>query len=201
MSTQQAASADGVRETKETAFGQSIASVLHGIVAESDARDIAAFQESRIGVDALAAAKNGDVAEFKRAVHTHQRALDGLLHLAWPQRDQFRIRFLFGNLAFVDNHIRALFVAREGSCCCADKTRAVIRQLVGFLNGGPNISFAGIVSYARPQRVLSTHEDVLSFFDALLHLHAGRPERYLENMAAMNALSAEDSQPRPEPSA
>ncbi|MCV9964871.1 hypothetical protein OIU34_23545 [Pararhizobium sp. BT-229] len=131
----------------------------------------------------------------------HQRISETLVEKVLG--DNPRLAFLLINQVFVSRHVRNLFVDIEGSACCADKERTVMRALLRHYHKGARIEFNydGEYTYHLPQIVLRDHESVVAYFEALYGLYYGNPKAYMQEMlkiaqaaqAARSARETEDS--------
>ncbi|MNV99606.1 hypothetical protein D3C71_1949910 [compost metagenome] len=97
--------------------------------------------------------------------------------------------------------MRNLFVDIEGSSCCADKERTVMRALIKHYHKGGRIEFnyGGEYTYHLPQIVLRDHESLVSYFEALYGLYYGNPKAYMLEMlkitqAAQAARAAREAE-------
>jgi hypothetical protein len=105
--------------------------------------------------------------------------------------DNHRLGFLFTKQEFVSRHIRNLFVDIEGSCCCADKERTVMRAIVRHLHSGNPIKFNydAEYTYMLPEIVLRDQESVIAYFEGLYQLYYGNPKPYLTEMLKIAQLA------------
>lgn len=89
--------------------------------------------------------------------------------------------FLLTHYRFVEVHFKQLIDKFEGMACCSDRSRTIVRRLLRFLMTGERIEFdySGKYTFHLPVKIFKTHEAILEYFEALLHLHSGRPELYL----------------------
>jgi CYTH domain-containing protein len=99
----------------------------------------------------------------------------------------WNLLFLFEQQAFLQQQYKRLFEAYEGSCCCADKARAVLRKIAKFYATGERIAFdyQHPAAYAYPTKVLNTHDGLLSMHDSLKALYHGSPVKFIEQLAAL----------------
>lgn len=89
-------------------------------------------------------------------------------------------QFLYNHYAFVECHFKAVIEQAEGSACCADKARTVLTRLARYFRTGQPLTFEdpSLRDFQRPGVVLTTPEDILSFFRALWALHYGKAEPF-----------------------
>ena len=89
--------------------------------------------------------------------------------------------FIYQKLRFVENHFRNLFETIEGSACCADKSRAIVKRLIEFYKNGTKIEFDynGEYTFHLPKKIFKTHESIICFYEGLHSLYYGISEKYL----------------------
>jgi hypothetical protein len=119
-------------------------------------------------------------------------AIDGLLNNELPGNPKAQFLFKHGN--FVENHLCALFEKYEGSACSADKARTVIRRLLRFFTANVEIVFdyTAEYTYHLPKTILTTHAEIVAFFEALHRLYYGNAASYLKIMRDMEARLSAD---------
>jgi hypothetical protein len=105
-----------------------------------------------------------------------------------------KISFLVLHSSFVGSHLQNLFESLEGRAYCADKEGTVIRSLIGFFHKGTRIEFNydQEYTYFLPRKILRDHDSILAYFDSLMDLYYGRPNRYLKQMALLAAAASMD---------
>lgn len=108
--------------------------------------------------------------------------VDGLLAKELPlSRDA---QFLFKHSEFVESHFLALIVKFEGSACSSDKSKTVLRRLLGYLKTGEEITFdyTQEYTYHLPKRVFTDHGEITRFFAALRQLYHGNSEQFIKTV-------------------
>ena len=95
--------------------------------------------------------------------------------------------FLFTNGDFVEMHFKQLITDHEGSSCCADKSRTIIKALaIFFIDNTPiNFNYDAEVTYHLPELIFKTHDEIIEFYNALVDLFHARPEKYIKALAAI----------------
>ena len=118
--------------------------------------------------------------------------VDGLLTMQFPHNS--KAQFLFRNSSFVENHLKKLFETYEGLYACADKARTVMRELLRFFMTGEEICFhyEGTYTYHLPNRVLTSHGEIVRYFNAVERLFYGQYEDYLTVMNGMAELPRQE---------
>lgn len=106
-----------------------------------------------------------------------------------PVVDKRKLVSLFLNYGFFASHIRALVEEVEGSACCADKTRFLLKALARFFAHGQEVSFDRNQPYTfhLPEKVLTSHQEVVDFYNALERLFYGKPDKYLPLYAQLRS--------------
>lgn len=101
------------------------------------------------------------------------------------------IEFIYLNYGFIESHFNFLFQKIEGSACCADKSKTIIRRLVEFYTTNKRIEFNYDAEYTfhLPKKIFKTHDEIITFYESLKWLKTGNPERYL--LALKNILPTE----------
>ncbi|KWU19103.1 hypothetical protein [Burkholderia cenocepacia] len=113
-----------------------------------------------------------------------EQAVDGLLGVELPEGE--KAHFAFKQYRFLDNHLSKLFSTYEGVPFCCDKSETVIRAIVRFVVSGEPIDFSGIRdAYYVPQKVLTSHDEIIGFYEALQSLYHGNPSAYLKAWSAL----------------
>lgn len=176
---------------------------LLAAIDERDQRRFEALTGDPTIQQALEQVRRNDVTGFDHTLLQPLGSLiDGLLSRELPNNQKAQFLFKHGNL--VAMHLRNLYERYEGSSCCMDKARGVIRKLSDFLVTGKEISFNDDSPYRFhvPTTILRTHKDIVAFFEALQSLTYGRPELYLQALrtidAAHQAATQTPSHPKPD---
>lgn len=91
------------------------------------------------------------------------------------------VEFIYENSQFIDSHFKNLFVKYEGSACSADKSRTIVRRLLDFYLNGNKIDFNydQEYTYHLPEKIFKEHQDIVDFYEGLVSLKYGNPEKYL----------------------
>jgi len=107
-----------------------------------------------------------------------ESVIDGLLS---RELNSPRAEFLAKNLTFVEQNFQKLIVRYEGSPCCADKSRTIMRSLLKFFATGEEISFDRTQKYTYhlPKYIFTTHSEIFEFFESLRGLYYGDSQDYL----------------------
>lgn len=127
-----------------------------------------------------------------------EQTIDGLVEHVTPSYDA---KLIFKHSHFIETHLSNLFEKREGSACCADKARTIIRSLLRFYMTGKKIEFdyGAEYTYHLPKTMLNDHDSIVMFVNALLDLYYGNPERYLASLliVAPGAIKLDESHRKP----
>ena len=105
--------------------------------------------------------------------------------------ENYEIAFLIKQYDFLYHHLEKLFTKFEGHACCVDKTRTVLACLLLNKAKGKRIEFDydGEWTYHLPKKILTSHEEVIKFFDAMINLYYGSHEKYLALLLEISAQS------------
>ncbi|MCC5610986.1 hypothetical protein LC612_30615 [Nostoc sp. CHAB 5834] len=163
--------------------GQGIASLMDALVNSFQSEQLEAadaLAEQPLIKEAREALESHRLDYFWLSFHPLNQAIDGLIAQAYPQSR--KAQYLARHYAFVSNHFRALIEQYEGSSCCADKTRTIIKAILRSLLTSQPIQFDYQQKYTfhLPERIFKTHEEIFEFFEALLRLQAGKSDLYLQ---------------------
>lgn len=94
------------------------------------------------------------------------------------------VEFLLIKQIFIERNFQRIIEKNEGSACCVDKTRTIMRSLLNYYKSGDKIEFDydQEYTYHLPKKVFKTHDEIVTFYEALKHLYAGYSEKYLNVM-------------------
>jgi hypothetical protein len=173
-------------------IGPAIGELLKEIGERMDVEDASVLAKSganRLLEGAREDLKAKDAEAFRSSmIHPIERVVRALLKEAFPNSSE--ARFIFAEYRFLQLHFRNLFQEYEGSACCADKSRFVIRRLVRYFLDGERIEFEPGTHYANPARILASHEEIVDAFQALYRLHSGDLRPVADLVARLEAKRA-----------
>lgn len=123
---------------------------------------------------------------FFSLIYPINNVIEGLLAKEAPPEAEF----LFANSRFIENHFKDLFVKFEGSACCADKSRTIMRRLAKSFQTGEEIVFdyTQEYTYHLPTKIFKTHIQIMNFYKALNDLYYGNHDLYLTEIANIHKL-------------
>ena len=112
-------------------------------------------------------------------LHPTERPLQGFLESEMP--GNYRAQFLFQHGQFIEKHYKNLFQRIEGSFCCADKSRAIMRGLARFLLDGEEIVFDynQEYTYHLPKKIFNNHKSIVDFFESIYALYYGQIDKFI----------------------
>lgn len=92
------------------------------------------------------------------------------------------IEFILLNSQFIKRHFVRLIEKVEGHACCADKSTAIINELIRFYETGQEIvwNYEQKYTYHMPKKIFTTHQDIISFYQSLVNLFYGNPTAYIK---------------------
>lgn len=90
--------------------------------------------------------------------------------------------FLLQELTFVELQFKKMIEKYEGSPCCADKTRTILKGLLNFFVHKQEIVFnyEQKYTYHLPKVIFTKHEEIIVFFKAIYRFYYGYSEDYIE---------------------
>lgn len=180
---------------------QGIQATLSALMGTIDAESVALFHRIFEGQDLKnveQALKTGrpDIFDI-RFNYPVRRVTNGLVQ-AFLGRNR-DLAFLYEKADFVEMHLKRRFDHIEGMPCCADKARTVLRALARHFAdeaGRPiQFNYAQEITYHLPQKILRTHDEIITFFNALKGLYYGRFEPYVALCAAQEKDAKETPRP------
>lgn len=176
-----------------------LAEVLESIMAGARREQIAAadaFSDQAAVKAATDAVRANSPKEFTRAlVHPADKVVRGVLAQELP--GNYRAQFLFAHHQFVETQIRSLVTEIDGMACCADRTRTILRALVGYLVSEKPIVFdyAQEYTYHLPVRVFRTEAEIVMFFDAVFELYYGKAQPFIAAQEKLRLTAATFTMP------
>ncbi|MEG1350510.1 MAG: hypothetical protein RSD49_21005 [Hafnia sp.] len=116
--------------------------------------------------------------------------VDGLLSTYTPSEEA---KFLFKHHGFVESHFEHHLGQIEGRACVADKTRTIIRHLCKALITGEVVEFdyTQEYTYHLPKKIFTQQAGNLAFFNSLVHLYYGNPQKYIQELQNLTAPKAD----------
>lgn len=96
-------------------------------------------------------------------------------------------RFLMKHAQFVEGQFEKIIEKNEGSACCVDKSRFIMRSLFNHFTTGNEIELnrAQEYTYHLPKKVFTTHEQIVGFFDGVMRLYYGQYEPYIKALSVV----------------
>lgn len=105
--------------------------------------------------------------------------LDGFVRTEIVDNDQYCI--IFKNARLIERQFRYWIEIAEGSVCCADKSRTIVRALLDHFKTGKEINwnYENEFAYHLPCKIFTTHQEIISFYYAFLKFYSsGEPLEY-----------------------
>lgn len=134
-------------------------------------------------IEATEALQTLDYRKFHSSLlRKHDRIVSALIKSV--HGDNHQLTFLLSRQDYVGRHLRNLFTDFEGSACCADKERTVMRALLRHYYSKKPIEFdyGAEYTYMLPEIVFRDHDGVIAYFEAVYSLYYGNPKKYLTVM-------------------
>ena len=172
---------------------EALVGVLDGLVGAFDIETTSLFLRL---VENMAIEKISDYNElYLFLIFPFEKFIDGAIMSI--VNNNYDVRFLLSKSHFVENHLCEMFQREEGLACCADKARTVISALINFYKTGREISFNydGEYTYHLPKKILKTHGECVSFYEALKGLYYGKPDKYIQSLKAVLETNEVEDKP------
>lgn len=101
------------------------------------------------------------------------------LHEPSVCRDKNKPNFIYANYSFLERNIRQLCILREGSSCCADKSRYILKMYLQYSIDGKIPDFdPNLEKYWIPN--FGDNKMWMEYCDSLCSLYYGRTEMYFK---------------------
>jgi hypothetical protein len=105
--------------------------------------------------------------------------LANTLHEPSICKDKGKPNFIYANYSFLEGHIRNLCEIREGSACCADKSRYILKMYLEYSITGEIPEFdPNVEKYWIPN--FGDNEMWIKYCDSLYRLYYGHAEEYFK---------------------
>lgn len=102
------------------------------------------------------------------------------LHEPSVCRDKNKPNFIYANYSFLEGHIKQLCVLREGSSCCADKARYILKMFLNYSIDGIIPEFdPTLEKYWIPN--FGDNQMWMEYCDSLYLLYYGKTEKYFKS--------------------
>ena len=103
------------------------------------------------------------------------------------------IEFIYMHSQFIERHFQRFIQDIEGSPCCADKSRTIIKRLVKWFLKGERIEFDYTQEYTfhLPKKVFKTHDEIIRFYEGIESLYYGYPLKYMEALLDMKLTQSQ----------
>ncbi len=118
-------------------------------------------------------------------IYPHEQFITGLIKSEISKNND--VVFILKNSQFIEHNFRYWIEKIEGSACCADKTRTILKRLVEFYKNNTTIEFDYSAEYTfhLPKVIFKTHESIVEFYEGVKNLHYGNPTRYLNALKSL----------------
>jgi len=133
--------------------------------------------------------KIGDINEFYLGlIRPHEQFISGLIRSELSQNRD--VVFILQNSQFIENNYRYWIERIEGTACCADKSRTILRNLLDFYKLDKRIDFDYTQEYTfhLPKVIFKTHESIIEFYEGVKRLKYGNPTKYLISLQFLISL-------------
>jgi hypothetical protein len=112
----------------------------------------------------------------------NENALENVLNSILGDKKEIDLAFIKEQKWFLENHFVYQITEKEGGTCCYDKASTIVSRLELFFASGAEISFDYTQKYTfhLPKQIFTTHNEIITFYKALVSLFYGKPMLYLE---------------------
>ena len=171
----------------EKEIGQCIASLFNALNAKSEEETMRMFGDA-IKHAKESKTKIGNLENFNCFVN-HKlkkgiKLLADTLHERSVCKDKDKPNFIYLNYDFLEHNVQELCELREGSCCCADKSRSILGMYFQYSLSGEVPAFnPEDEHYWTPN--FGTYQEWINLCEGLYHLYYGKPEQYLKSYNAL----------------
>lgn len=122
---------------------------------------------------------------YFQMVYPFEKYLEGLVsfELSDTEKSQLgKLQFLLINSRFIESHFEKLIIMKEGTGCCADKSRTIINALFVWFKDGIKINWNYQQEYTfhLPKKIFKDHDSIIEFYDGIHQLYYGNLEKYLK---------------------
>ena len=118
-------------------------------------------------------------------IRPHEQFISGLIKSEISKNED--VIFILKNSRLIESNFRYWIERIEGTACCADKSRTILRRLMGFYKSGDRITFDYTQEYTfhLPKVMFKTHESIIEFYEGVKGLEYGNPTKYLISLTSL----------------
>lgn len=171
------------KENKKEISSESISKALMGLVEVFHQEENDFYKELSKDVKKTDIDNHEDF--YRKLVRPAEKYWSGFIRTELSENKE--MDFFLIHSSFIQNNFRYWIEKKEGSACCSDKSRAIMKRLYNWFKDDKEIVFDKDEEYTyhHPKKVFTTHEEIVSFYDALHYLHYGNPNHYLSTISKM----------------
>ena len=171
------------KQVEKQISSESIGKAIMGMVDVFHQEENEFYKEISKGVKATEIENHEDF--YRKLVRPAEKYWSGFIRTELSKNKE--MYFFLINSSFIENNFRYWIEKKEGSACCSDKSRAIMKRLFGWFKDGREIIFDKNEEYTyhHPKVVFTTHEEIVSFYNALHFLYYGNPNQYLSILSLM----------------
>ena len=170
---------------EETQIKEALESIFDALTKNS-AQGFNAVRDMPLIKKAFELAQNGRYEEFYFALqYPFDEMVDALIDSAVPHGQE--ARFLMKHAQFVEGQFEKIIEKNEGTACCVDNSRFIMRSLFNHFTTGKEIELnrSQEYTYHLPKKVFTTHEQIVGFFDGVMRLYYGQYEPYIKALSVV----------------
>ena len=122
---------------------------------------------------------------YRKLVRPAEKYWSGFIRTELSKNKE--LDFFLINSSFIEQNFKHWIVNKEGTACSSDKSRTIMNRLYAWFKDNKEIVFDKDEEYTyhHPKIVFTTHEEIVSFYNALHYLYYGNPKQYLSMLSEM----------------
>lgn len=164
---------------KEKIDDNKIKSVLNAMIGSIEKENVELYK--KLSESIKYEADKDSVEDFDlKIIHPFKSYVKGLITVEISEdRD---VQFILMNYNFIERNFKNLIETIEGSACCADKSRTIVKRLYHYFRDGKQIEFdySGEYTYHLPKIIFKTHDDIIKFYIGLKDIFYGDYRKYIQ---------------------
>lgn len=112
----------------------------------------------------------------------NENVFENVVNAILGDKKSLDLNFIQEQKNFLENHFVYQITAKEGGTCCYDKASTIVSHLELFFTNGTEIVFDYTQKYTfhLPKEIFTTHNEIITFYKALVSLFYGNPTLYLQ---------------------
>ena len=171
------------QENKKEISSESINKALMGLVDFFHQEENEFYKELSKDIKATEIENYEDF--YRKLVRPAEKYWSGFIRTELSENKD--MNFFLVNSSFIEQNFKHWIEKKEGMPCCSDKSRTIMKRLFNWFKDDKEIVFDKDEEYTyhHPKKVFTTHDEIISFYDALHYLYYGNPNQYLSILSKM----------------